>query len=143
MNLTENFTLDEFIASNVAKERRIDNTPTPDIVSKLQFTAAGLERVRSLLGFPVKINSGYRCDSLNHAVGGAATSQHLKGEAVDFVCPLFGTPFQICTFLTGYMNIVGIDQMIMEGTWVHLSFTHAPRREILTYRAGKYLQGIV
>lgn len=143
MNLTEHFTLDEFIQSRIAKDMNIDNTPPADIVAKLQFTAAGLERIRAALGFPININSGYRSLALNRAVHGAIDSQHMKGEAVDFVCPLFGTPFHIGTFLAGYMNMVGIDQLIMEGTWVHCSFTHQPRNQILTMKNGRYLQGIV
>lgn len=141
--LTEHFTLEEFTRSQMAQRYDIDNNPSVDVVKNLMFTAAGLERVRALLGFPVTVSSGYRCAELNKLVGGAANSQHLQGQAVDFVCPLFGTPLQVCTFLSQWMSAAGIDQMIMEGTWVHCSFTHNPRREILTMKDGRYLSGII
>jgi hypothetical protein len=127
----------------MAQRYGIDNEPSLDIQKTLLFTAAGLERVRHLLGFPVRVTSGYRCPELNKLVGGAPDSQHVRGEAVDFVCPLFGSPFQICIFLTEWMNVAGIDQMIMEGTWVHVSFTHNPRRDILTMKDGHYFKGVL
>ena len=42
-----------------------------------------LERVRSILGRPVLITSGYRCFRLNSAVGGAKKSYHIRYRAVD------------------------------------------------------------
>ncbi len=143
MNLTEHFTLEEFIQSTIAKERGIDNTPTDEIIFKLHLTADGLERVRAILGFPIKINSGYRCEALNLAVGGSLNSQHMRGEAVDFTCPGFGSPFQIGKLLASLIQTTHIDQLIMEGTWVHCSFTPSPRQDILTMKNGQYFRGIV
>jgi zinc D-Ala-D-Ala carboxypeptidase len=42
-----------------------------------------LEPVRAALG-PLIVHSGYRCPALNAAIGGSPTSQHMRGEAVDF-----------------------------------------------------------
>lgn len=42
-----------------------------------------LERIRQLLGVPVRINSGYRCPAHNTKVGGARMSRHLLGCAAD------------------------------------------------------------
>ena len=36
---------------------------------------------------PILINSGYRCKTLNNAIGGALRSNHLTGCAVDINCP--------------------------------------------------------
>lgn len=36
-----------------------------------------LEHMRKELGFPILVNSGYRCDRHNRSVGGAARSWHL------------------------------------------------------------------
>lgn len=96
MQLSEHFTLEEFTASQTAIRRGLNNTPTPQMIEKLKRTAQKMEQVRALLGKPIFINSAYRSPSVNRAIGGAATSQHCKGEAVDFVCPQFGTPKQIC-----------------------------------------------
>ena len=45
-----------------------------------------LDPVREKLGMPIVVNSGYRCEKHNKAVGGVKNSQHLKGEAADIHC---------------------------------------------------------
>lgn len=130
MNLTDHFTLEELTAT---QHREFDNTPPPEIVATLTRTAQGMERIRALLGKPVHVNSGYRSPELNAAIGSKPTSQHCKGEAVDFVCPQFGTPLEVARFLSGRMTNLGIDQMIHEyGAWVHVSFSDTPRHALLT-----------
>lgn len=44
-----------------------------------------LTKIRKHYNQPVIINSGYRCEAHNKAVGGSANSQHFKGSAVDFI----------------------------------------------------------
>lgn len=45
----------------------------------------GLQRLRDLLGKPIKINSACRCRAHNADVGGSPKSQHLFGKAADIV----------------------------------------------------------
>jgi putative chitinase len=73
-------------------------------------------------------------------VGGAATSAHLIGRAVDFTCYGFGDPPAVCRALAE-ANI-GFDQLIEEGTWCHISFDPRMRRQVLTRRAGGYGLGL-
>ena len=80
MQLSEHFTLEEFTASQTATRRGLNNTPSPQMIEKLKQTAQKMEQVRDLLGKPISINSAYRSPSVNRAIGGAATSQHCKGE---------------------------------------------------------------
>jgi zinc D-Ala-D-Ala carboxypeptidase len=141
--MTEHFTENDFLQSRIAEERGIANIPSEDVRKALAFTAAAMERLRACLGFEVKILSGYRCYALNQAVGGSLHSQHMKGEAVDFICPEFGAPANVAAFLQHWTAILGIDQLIYEKTWVHVSFTSNPRKQVLTYRDGKYVPGIV
>ena len=142
--LTRNFSLKELCRSQTADEHRINNLPLDTrILSALHFTAAGMERVRALLLFPIKVLSGYRCLQVNRLVGSNDNSQHPKGEAVDFVCPAYGTPLEVCRALEPLVLVLGIDQLIYEGTWIHCSFTMNPRGEILTKKNGKYLKGLV
>lgn len=132
MREVKHFTREEFSRSQMAQDRGIDNTVPPALLRALDFTIAGAERLRAALGGnPMLISSGYRCDLLNALVGGVAGSQHLKAEALDFTCPKFGDPRRVVEALIPMIEIVGIDQLIMEGSWVHASFTLNPRFSVL------------
>jgi zinc D-Ala-D-Ala carboxypeptidase len=86
--LTKNFTVEELTASNTAKARGINNTPTPEHLENMKYVCEKiLEPVRAFFDLPVVVNSSYRSAALNKAVGGASLSQHLNGEAVDFEIP--------------------------------------------------------
>ena len=78
------FTIAELCRSTTADNKRIDNTPAPEIREKLQTLIEELlDPIREAWGKPIRVNSGYRCPTLNKAVGGVSTSQHQKGEAAD------------------------------------------------------------
>ena len=121
MQLTKNFSLEEMIFSQTAIRNKIDNTPSDSVISKFKILCAKLEEVRMWLNKFIIISSGFRCLKLNTAIGSKDTSQHVKGEAVDFKCPKYGTPREIVQAI----KISGIiyDQLILEyDSWVHLSF---------------------
>lgn len=141
MKLSANFHLDEFVTSQTAARRGIDNTPSPEVIKRLRNTAKGLERVRAVLGKPILISSGYRSPALNKAVGGSATSDHINGDAADFISPGFGTPIAICRAIVAAG--IKFDQLIEEnGRWVHIGFGPRMRGQILTMRNGKYTAGL-
>ncbi len=144
MKLSPHFTLNEFTFSSTALAEKIDNTPTEEVIERLKLTAVGLERIRCALGErAIKITSGFRCLELNQKIGGVKTSQHVRGEAVDFVCPSFGTPKEIVFALSEAVVELQIDQIIAEGTWVHVSFTPKPRGIVLTKIKGGFAKGVV
>jgi len=138
-----NFSLDEFIASQIASRFKIDNRPPANLIANCQWTLAGLDRIRAVLGSPMILSSGYRCPQLNKVVGGSERSQHMTGQAADFTCPGFGDPQAIAEVLAPMRHVLGIDQLILESTWVHVSFTLNPRYEILRcVGPGEYLKGL-
>jgi zinc D-Ala-D-Ala carboxypeptidase len=144
MKLSPHFSLAEFVFSSTALAEKIDNTPPTEVIERLKLTAVGLERIRSALGDrSIKITSGYRSPELNQKIGGVKTSQHLRGEAVDFVCPSFGTPKEIVFALSEAVVELQIDQIIHEGTWVHVSFTPKPRGMVLSKIKGGFAKGVV
>jgi hypothetical protein len=131
MNLTSHFTLDEAQFSSTALRQGIKNEVPNSLMANVTTAAFGMEAVRALLNSgPIHIDSWYRCPVLNHAVGGSANSAHMQGYAVDFVCPAFGTPLQICQKIKD--STLVFDQVIQEGRWVHISFAPACRRSCLT-----------
>ena len=89
LHLTEHFTLREFEQSETAKKYGIDNTVPSKYVPVLQqLCKEVLEPLRTFVGGPIVITSGYRSGQLNIKVGGAYASQHTLGEAADIRLPL-------------------------------------------------------
>ena len=132
MNLTDHFTLEELTHSQTAARLGLDNEPPPDVVDALTRTAHGLEMVRVLLQAPILVSSGYRSPLVNRAVGGAANSQHILGEAADFTAPGFGPPEMIVRAIMRSTRPIPYDQLIVEyGRWVHISFSREPRHQAL------------
>ena len=138
MKLSEHFTLDEMTFSETAIRKGLDNTPPNDtIMANLKQTALQMEKVRALLNNPIKVNSAFRSPAVNVAIGGSLKSHHCLGYAVDFICPKFGTPKEICSAIM--KSDIQYDQLIYEGTWVHISFAPSMRRENLQahFKNGK------
>lgn len=133
MNLSPHFTLEELTASSKAAVLHIDNRPPSELLPRLVLLAELLERIRTALGVPVIVTSGYRCPVLNRAVGGVTSSDHTQGHAADIVAPVFGTPAQVASKLAPLVSMLGIGQIILEGVkgkhWVHVS-THAPENAV-------------
>jgi len=127
MQLTEHFYLEEASKSDTAARKGIDNSIPLELIPVITKTAVKLEKVRAALGNrPISIDSWYRCPSLNAALGSKSTSQHIKGEAVDFVCPAFGSPTRIAQELMKHKEVIGWDQLILEHTWIHISWNSIP-----------------
>lgn len=139
--LSENFSLAEFTRSQKAARLGINNTPTGKALENLKNTAEFMEIVRELLGSkPIHISSGYRCLRLNRSLGSSDSSCHVQGWAVDFTCPKFGTPFEICQKIVA--SGLHFHQLIWEGAqsatpdddWVHISFNPKSERKVMTAR---------
>lgn len=145
MNLTEHFSLEELTASTTAARLGIDNTPPADVLQNLHLLAVYLEQVRVVLGQPVSVRSGYRCPTLNRAVGGSKNSQHMTGMAADIISPRFGNPLAVCRAIA--KSGIVWDQVIHEGNWCHVSFAVKPRKQLLTAHFGPdgttYTEGLV
>lgn len=145
--LSDHFSLAEGTVSDTAARLGIVNTPNTHVLEVMYKSALGMERVRALLkNKNIHINSWYRSPELNIQIGSKSTSQHCRGEAIDFICPLYGNPAEICKQLVANSELIRFDQLILEHTWVHISFAISsgkPRGEVLTLLENKsYATGL-
>ncbi len=144
MQLAKNFSLAEFEHSSTAWRLNLDNRlPQQYLANATALCQTLLQPIREQFG-QVILLSGYRCPALNSAVGGALHSQHMQGAAADIHVP-GQSPKQVCAWVI--VAELAFDQLILEGTWTHISFADVPRRNVLTARKhqGKmtYSQGLV
>lgn len=143
--ISKYFTWEEVTGSLTAVSHKIDNSVPENLKAAAIHTAQQMDKVREFLKKPIRVNSWYRCLALNTLLKSKPTSQHCKNEAVDFICPTYGTPYMICKAIAE--SDLDFDQLIMENTWVHISFSSMPnvqnRRQVLTLlKDGTYAKGL-
>jgi hypothetical protein len=127
MKISDHITYAEAIHSNTAKRKGIDNTPSEVQVLSMKLLADKVfEPLRKWVGGPIKVNSFFRSVALNEAIGGAASSQHCKGQAID-IDDVYGRKTNAEMYKWIQENL-DYDQMIWEfGTdtqpnWIHVSY---------------------
>jgi len=137
--LSANFSLEELIASKTARDKRIDNTPTPEVVANLEkLCQEVLQPIRNKYGRAITITSGYRCPKLNSAIGGVKNSQHMSGCAADIKCTATSKAvlFNIIKEMI-QKGEIKVGQLIWEyGTkkepnWIHVSLPYSKVNQIL------------
>ena len=130
--LTKNFCLAELTSSETARICHIDNTPSEEVCLKLKSLCENvLQPLREAWGKPIIVTSGYRCPKLNKAVGGAASSQHMLGQAAD-IHTVSDDPKENKQLydLIRKLNLP-VDQCINEYgyNWIHVSYSLRNRRQ--------------
>lgn len=124
MNLSPHFTLDELTRSQYAARMGLSNEPDSNIIANLKRLAALLEQVRSEIGKPIIVTSGYRSPAVNAGIGGSKQSQHMFGCAAD-IRALGMSPDDLMLCITG--SAIKYDQLIREfDSWVHISVPNRP-----------------
>ena len=124
----KHFTIVELTRSTTAQKHNINNVPTSDVTEKLEaLVGAILDPVREMLGKPIRVNSGFRSFDLNRKVGGAASSQHVKGEAVDITTGTKDGNRQLFELIRDNFEY---DQLINEHdfSWIHVSYRSESNR---------------
>ena len=135
------FTISELIKSDTAVARKIWNGANREQEDNLiALVAAVLDPLRTAYGKPIHISSGYRCPTLNKAIGGVVNSQHMKGEAADLDLGSTTENRKLAKFIVDLK--LPFDQLIDEANyaWVHVSHKKngGNRGQILRMRGGKY-----
>ncbi len=128
------FTISELTKSATAQRRGIDNTASPEVASNLTALVQNvLDPLREAWGAPIIVTSGYRCPKLNATVGGAKSSQHLKGEAAD-IRTVSDNPADNRQLFELIIRLgLPFDQLIDEYgyNWIHVSYGPRHRRQVL------------
>jgi hypothetical protein len=140
MQISKHLSLAEVSRSETAKRKGINNTPSGEHLENFKKLAENVfEPIREHFGVPIHISSGYRSKELNAAIGGASSSQHCQGEAIDI--DMDGSPSGVSNadvfkYIKDHLNF---DQLIWEfgsdsnPDWVHVSYesTGKQRKQIL------------
>ena len=146
MKLTANITLDELTKSQVAERKGINNAPSADQIFNLTAVAENiLQPIRNEWGSFI-VSSGFRSVALCEEIGSKSTSQHAKGEAVDFEVAGVDN-YRLATWIEENLPF---DQLILEcytggnTGWIHCSYVPDGRKETLTYdRQNGYRKGLL
>lgn len=147
MKLSSHFTLSEMTRSDAATRYGLVNSAPLDAIERMKALCQHiLEPARTHFG-PIYINSGYRSLEVNKLIGGAKTSQHMKGEAADIESEKT-TNFELARWIA---DNCPYDQVILEyykegdprAGWVHVSYSDKNRRELLTFDGKAYTKGLL
>ena len=144
MQLSKHFKLEEFEKSSTAIRLGIKNKAGSGEIKNLTDLCYGvLEPVRAKFEKPIIVTSGYRSEELCVAINSSKTSQHTKGQAVDFEIAGVSN-LQVALWIKNNCNF---DQLILEfwkegepnSGWIHCSYKDGSnRKQVLTYSGGEY-----
>ena len=142
MKISDHITYAEAIHSNTAKRKSIDNTPNEIQVLSMKLLADKVfEPLRKWVGGPIKVNSFFRSVALNESIGGAASSQHCKGQAID-IDDVYGRKTNADMYHWIQQNL-DYDQMIwefgtdMQPNWIHVSYVSEEKNRNKCLKAYK------
>lgn len=124
--------ISELIYSDTAHVCNINNMPTIQAIDKMQdLIHYVLQPVRFKFG-AVHVTSGYRCPALNKKVGGAVNSEHIYGQAADFVmCERRINLREVFTYIRDYLEY---NQLLFErnskgDVWIHVSYLRGKNKK--------------
>jgi zinc D-Ala-D-Ala carboxypeptidase len=130
VRISKHITYKEATRSATALRLGIENVPNQYELQNMEMVAKHVfEPLRKAVDAPIKINSFFRCEELNKAIGGSTKSQHCQGRAID-IDDVYGSVSN--AFMYYYIkDNLDFDQLIWEfGTdhnpdWVHVSYVDA------------------
>ena len=151
MQLSKHFKLHEFEKSATAIRLGIKNKAGSGEIKNLTDVCYEiLEPVRAKFDEkPIIITSGFRSEELCEAIKSSKTSQHTKGQAVDFEIAGVSN-LEVALWIQNNCNF---DQLILEfwkeedndpnSGWVHCSFVEGSnRKQVLTFNGKEYTNGL-
>ena len=135
--LSPHFTLGELTKTSV---KGVDNTPNHAAVLNLKNLCENwLEPLRQAQG-PIVINSGYRSEAVNRAIGGVKGSNHLTGCAVDIHVSGMEQAIRYASILIDISNErkEDFDELLIEGKgfgslWLHFAVRPSGNRRKIRF----------
>ena len=121
MKLTNNFTKSEFDCKS-GEEMPLD------VLENVKLLAIQLQKIRDYVGKPIRINSAYRSEAHNEAIGGVKTSEHILGKAADITIDTF-TPDQVVSIIENMLTNEMLGGFYIGGLGSYNTFTHVDIRE--------------
>lgn len=122
--ISKHISFKEAIHSDFAIKYGIKNNPTDDIVENMKLVAEKIfEPLREWVEAPIRVNSFYRCEQLNTALGGSQFSSHLTGNAIDITSMGGKTNLEMFHYIKDNFEF---DQLILEHSlypkWLNVSY---------------------
>ena len=142
MRISKHISYKEATQSQTAVRKGINNDPDAYQLQNMQVLAEKIfEPLREHFGVPIAINSFFRSQKLNKAIGGATGSQHTQGRAIDVDDTLGGVSNkQMFDWIRENLNF---DQLIWEfgndnnPDWVHISYVSESENRKRVLRASR------
>ena len=142
MRISKHISYKEATQSQTATRKGIGNDPDAYQLQNMQLLAEKVfEPLREHFGVPIAINSFFRSQKLNKAIGGAAGSQHTQGRAIDIDDTLGGVSNkQMFDYIKNHLDF---DQLIWEfgdnnnPAWVHISYVSESENRRRVLKASK------
>lgn len=124
------FSFKEMIKSNTAKAKGLDNTPTWDEIDNLKkLIETILDPLREWYGKPIIVNSAFRSEAVNKAVGGVKTSFHRYGQAADITANSRTNNKKLFDYIKDNLPFTEMGWE-KDGTWIHVAWNGNNDKEI-------------
>ena len=143
--ISEHISFKEATYSNTAQQLGLQNKPNKEHLENMELLSEKVfEPLRKWVGGPIQVNSFYRSEELNSRIGGALSSAHLSGQAIDITTMGKKTNLEMFHYIIENLDF---DQVISEypidgePRWIHVSYKSKKdnRKQALEIkRKGRY-----
>lgn len=127
-----------FTYSKIGVKYGIENKPNSEQISNGKRLFKNILKPISNQYSNLIVTSAFRNEKINRLVGGSLNSQHMTGEALDFHVPGISHK-EVARWIIGNLKF---DQLILEPTWIHISYSDKNKNEVLTYKNNRFYNGI-
>ena len=143
--ISDNISYKEAVRSETAKRLGISNKPKKEHIENMELIAEKIfQPLREWVDHPIRINSFYRSEELNSRIGGAISSAHKEGLAIDLDSLGGKTNLEMFNYIKDNLDY---DILINEypndegePKWIHVSWNKKKnRKQVLEIkRKGRY-----